>query len=91
MFQPKDVPEPWLSFLSELDEIAATEVRLDCINTERDRSDVRYLARATPFDSNPLQLDTGFNPGGGYDAAGSSRASTQSGPYGGVLRFSSAP
>jgi hypothetical protein len=31
MFQPETVPEPWFSFLKELDNLAATPVRLDCI------------------------------------------------------------
>ncbi len=31
MFPPETVPEPWLSFLNELDNIATVPVRLDCI------------------------------------------------------------
>jgi hypothetical protein len=31
MSRPETVPEPWLSFLRELDELATAPVRLDCI------------------------------------------------------------
>ena len=31
MFQHETIPEPWFSFLKELDNLAATTVRLDCI------------------------------------------------------------
>jgi hypothetical protein len=31
MFQPDVIPEPWFSFLNELDDLVTTPVRLDCI------------------------------------------------------------
>jgi len=31
MPQHDDIPEPWFSFLKELDEFATTAIRLDCI------------------------------------------------------------
>jgi hypothetical protein len=54
----KSVPEPWLSFLRELDSAVETEIRLDCMGgfvVTKDRDDVKYLAKTVPLDLEVLR------------------------------------